>query len=473
MTHNRNVFDIVMAEIFRNFRWHQSRNMTKRLSILSAAGAITLSLAFCGTASGQSSDALIDKLVEKGILTVKEATELREEADKGFTQAHAAKSGLPDWVSSLKLNGDFRARYDGIYSDIPGLVDRHRARLRLRFGATASLTDDIEVGFRLASAASTGGDNGGDPISTNETLGNNGNRKAIGLDLAYAKWSPVQTPEWNGSFTFGKFENPFSFSEMLFDNDYTPEGFAEQFSFNPDNRQSLKLNFGQFVLDESSSSSRDAYMLGGQVRLDSTWNEKWQSTMSLAGLSILNPRSLTSGAVPNVGRGNTRTAAGVLLNDYNLVIADAAIVHNFGGAPFYEGAFPVRLGVEYIHNFGASEKNRAYGFGPTFGKAGKKGTWEFSIKYKELQADSVYEETVDSDYGAVYAGRPVYEPVGGSFPAYHSGVNIRGPVFRFSYSPRDFLTFSAMYAYAHLIDEVPLGSDSDGGHLVIDGVFKF
>jgi hypothetical protein len=151
----------------------------------------------------------------------------------------------------------------------------------------------------------------------------------------------------------------------------------------------------------------------------------------------------------------------------------ARVVYNLDTFPFYEGLFPVKLSGEYIHNFGASRKNRAFGFGPTFGKAGKKGTWELSVKYKEMQADSVYEETTDSDYGAFYTGRPVYEPTGGSFPAYHAGVNVRGPVFRFSYSPRDFLTLSAMYAHTELIDEVPPDSDSDGGRLIVDAVFKF
>jgi len=422
-------------------------------------GLVTLALAFCGTASAQSSDALIDKLVEKGILSVKEANDLREEADKNFTQAYSVKSEMPEWVSTLRFNGDFRARYDGIYSDIPGVVDRHRARFRLRFGATALLSDDFEVGLRLASAANTGGDGGGDPISTNETLGNNGNRKALGIDMAYAKWSPINTAQVTGSFAFGKFENPFSFSEMVFDHDYSPEGFDEQFGYRVNNQQFLKMNLGQFCLDEVGGNSKDAYMLGAQARLDSTWNTKWQSTISVGGLSILNPQSLTDTAVPNINRGNTR-AGGLLVNDYNLVIADGAVIYHLDSFPFYAGLFPIKLGGEYIYNFGAPRKNKAFGFGPTFGKAGKKGTWEFSIKYKELQADSVYEETVDSDYGAFY-------------PAYGAGVNVRGPVYRLSYSLRDFLTISAMYADTELIDETPPDSKSDGSRLIVDAIFKF
>ena len=48
---------------------------------------------------------LLDKLVDKGILSVKEANELREEADKDFAKAYSVKSGMPDWVTALKLNG--------------------------------------------------------------------------------------------------------------------------------------------------------------------------------------------------------------------------------------------------------------------------------------------------------------------------------------------------------------------------------
>src|ERR1700757_2541596 len=100
------------------------------------------------TARPQSSDGLIDKLVEKGSLSVKEANDLREEADKDFTKAYSAKSGMPDWVTALKFNGDFRFRYDGIFDDNDSgsyAADRQRLRYRLRFGTTASLTDNFEL----------------------------------------------------------------------------------------------------------------------------------------------------------------------------------------------------------------------------------------------------------------------------------------------------------------------------------------
>src|SRR5262245_45145141 len=118
-------------------------------------------------ASGQSSDAIIDKLVEKGILTVKEANDLREEVDKNFTQARSAKSGMPEWVTALKFSGDIRARYDGIYGYNSYIdtntgftnkfVNRNRFRYRLRFGATVTMFDNLEAGFKLPSADTVSG----------------------------------------------------------------------------------------------------------------------------------------------------------------------------------------------------------------------------------------------------------------------------------------------------------------------------
>src|ERR1041385_8541748 len=78
---------------------------------------ILMTLALGTHAQAQSADALIDKLVDKGVLTVKEGNELREESDKNFTTAYSIKSGMPEWVNALKWNGDFRGRYDGLFQD--------------------------------------------------------------------------------------------------------------------------------------------------------------------------------------------------------------------------------------------------------------------------------------------------------------------------------------------------------------------
>src|SRR6266496_4508923 len=112
----------------------------QKLSVGLLVAAAEMAFALNGPA--QSVDALLDKLVDKGILTVKEADELREETDKDFTKAYAAKSGMPEWVTALKFNGDFRGRFEHHDSDNPAFIDRNRFRYRARFGVTASLRSE-------------------------------------------------------------------------------------------------------------------------------------------------------------------------------------------------------------------------------------------------------------------------------------------------------------------------------------------
>src|ERR1700704_725311 len=112
------------------------RHLQKML--IGGAGLLA-SASLINSARGQTADALIDKLVEKGILTVKEANQLREESDKGFSTSYSVKSGMSDWVTALKFNGDVRGRYEGFYNSDPTFQDRNRMRYRLRFGAVATL----------------------------------------------------------------------------------------------------------------------------------------------------------------------------------------------------------------------------------------------------------------------------------------------------------------------------------------------
>lgn len=443
------------------------------------AAGILAGVAFTTQSTAQSADALVDKLVEKGILTVKEANDLREEADKGFNSAYAVKSGMQDWVTSLKFNGDFRGRFEGFYANNPGFVDRTRMRYRIRFGATAVIKDDFEVGLRLTSSEANGAF-GGDPISGNTTFSDNGAKKFVFMDLAYAKWTPIHTPEWTGGLTIGKMENPFVFSEMVFDTDYTPEGVAAQFSYAINDKHTLKLNLGGFALDEVGGSSQDPYMVGGQLRADSVWSPKLSTSLGAGLLAITGNEELINGAVPNVNRGNTRSAtanafgAGPLAKDFNPLVADASATYSLESFPYYTGAFPIKVGGEYMNNLAVDEKGQAFNVGVTFGKAGKKGTWEVGYKWKQLERDAWYEELVDSDTGAYYQAQfGTQDGFTAPGAGYGAGTNVRGHVVKASYSPYDSLTLTATCFLTELIDENPAGSNSKMTRLQVDANWKF
>ena len=437
-----------------------------------AAGVFVSGLA-ASTGHAQSVDSLLDKLVDKGILTSKEAKDLRQEADEDFTRAYKAKSGMPEWVTSFKLNGDFRGRFEQFKSENDAFVERNRWRYRLRFGAVAVIQDNFEVGLRLTSSESVG-TFGGDPISGNTSLQDNASKKFLFIDQAYGKWGFLKTKDWGGSITIGKMENPFVFSDMVFDADYTPEGAALNFTYRMNDNHALKLNGGAFILDEVGGDSQDPYMYGGQLRYDANWTPRFASSIGAALLNIVNEQALTNGAVPNVNRGNTRLAgAGILDANFNPMIVDASLTYTFDSGPMYAGKFPIRLAGEYMNNLAINEREEGYAAGVTIGKAGKKRTWEISYRYKVLEGDAWYEELVDSDFGAFYQAQATGAGFTGSGAGYGAGTNLRGHVVKLSYSPYDALTLSATYFRTEVIDEVPEGSNSKTGRLQIDAVLKF
>ncbi len=439
-----------------------------------AAGALA-SVAFGTGAIAQSSDALLDKLVEKGILTTKEANELKEETDKGFTTAYQVKSGMPDWVTALKFNGDFRGRFEGFYGENPAFVDRNRFRYRVRLGATATLQDDFEIGLRLSSGDPVGGFsvNSGNPVSGNTTLQDNASRKFIYVDLAYAKWAPIHSPEWSGSATFGKMENPFVFSHIVLDPDYNPEGLAAQLAYNINAEHSLKINAGAFVLDELAASSNDPFLGVAQLRFDSTWNKQIATSLGVSALAIKNKQNLNNGNVPNVNRGNTRDLSGAPVRNFNPIVGDASLTYTLESFPAYTGAFPIKAGGDFLYNGGAESKNKAFSAGVTFGKAGKKGLWEISYQYRYLGADSWYEELPDDDFGGFYVQQQPNAGFAAPGAGYGGGTNLRGHVIKASYSPYDSMAFSITYYNAKLIDPDPTGSRTSIGHLLVDVMWKF
>lgn len=448
---------------------YKTKNKTK-LALCAGAAALA---ALSPQIHAQSSDALLDKLVDKGVLTVDEAKDLRVEADKDFKTALQAKTGTPDWVSSYKIGGDFRGRYDSISYDAPKAADeRNRFRYRLRLGIVASLQNDLEAGFRLTSSEpAKGNTSGGDPISGNSTFTGNGSKKFIYIDQAYAKWSPLHTSGWEGNLTVGKMENPFVFSDIVFDGDYTPEGAAVQVNYALNNAHTLKFNGGGFMLNELSASSSDAYMLGAQVRLDSKWAPKWQTSFGAAVLGLENSANLQTSAVGDQNAGNWRNAGGQLLDRFNPFVLDGAVTWTLDSCPLYAGAFPIKLAGDYINNTSAHDsQNTGWSAGITFGKAGKKRTWEASYRYKYLENNAWYEELVDSDTGAYYPAGYKNSPTGAG---YASGTNIKGHVFKFVYSFTDSMSLGATYLLTELINNPSATIGSHTGRLQVDANLKF
>ena len=110
------------------------------------------------------------------------------------------------------------------------------------------------------------------------------------------------------------------------------------------------------------------------------------STLSIRG----NLNDLT-GAAPNLplsntsNEGNSRTAAGNLVYNFNPVVVDGSVTYTLDSFPLYIGEFPIKFAAEYMNNPGASANNEGYWGGVTLGKSGKKGSWDVSYRYEYLE----------------------------------------------------------------------------------------
>jgi hypothetical protein len=228
-----------------------------------------------------SSDALINKLEQKGILSADEAKDLRVEAGASETnlinQLPASKWKLSDSIKSLGLYGDLRLRYeyrgvDNTVGATPNTYYRERMRYALRAGLRGDLFDDFSYGIRLETA--------NNPRSPWDTFGNNTtagavtpsdkNTSGIYVGQAFLNWHPEDWYEMSA----GRMPMPLYTTPMVWDSDINPEGAFEKFKYTVENVD-LFVDFGQFDYQDPGSANRyvsgDTFLLtwqaGANVRL--------------------------------------------------------------------------------------------------------------------------------------------------------------------------------------------------------------
>ncbi|MCX7887808.1 MAG: putative porin [Verrucomicrobiae bacterium] len=394
--------------------------MKHRLAIALTAGLILGSVRHT---CGQGADAILDLLVRKGIITQREANDVREQLDMQMAQAVEVygKGKFATWLDAVKFSGDLRLRIDDIMpEDSLRQPDRLRFRYRLRLGLEYQFPDWLTVNLRLAS-----GD--GDPVSTNQSFTDTFRKKPITIDLVSAT---IQPPGWDWiKLIGGKMENPiwqprFN-SPMIYDFDVTPEGIAEvlQFTFGPKGQYRIFGNFGQFVLDEISANSRDPALFdlqgGIELGFGGDLPRRPRLKITAAGGYMFTHNVNNTGYTPFIdspNRGNA-TGTGISTNtplaDFNVVYGRLDVAWLVSERPFFGTTPLLTLSGEVDKNIKNAYKTLAGSsqtidpdqtFGWTvqlaFGEARRKGEWQIAYQYKYLPADVTFDSLTDSDWGA-------------------------------------------------------------------------
>lgn len=373
------------------------------------------------------------------------------------------KKLLPDWTKNIKISGDLRLRYEGLYNreqrqqdgSTTDLPTRDRYRIRARLFADAKITDEISTHFMVC----TNQDDNLEATTTNQSFTDDFSDKGIYLHRAYATYKP----QWleGAELTAGKFKNTFLHTDIMWDPDVNPEGIYERFQYKGLENFQPFIHLGQMIVNEVKDESDDARLYINQIGFD--WKigpVTWTFAGSYYDWSNLHNTAFLHNAEYKKGGGNTfiNDGSGGLqyAYDYNLWEAITFI-------KFKWGIVPTQLIFNYIVNAAdnvPSDQDTAYFAGFKLGKEKKQGDWSFLYKYARIEKDSVIGSMNDQDF---------------------YGANRKGHKIMFRYMVFDRLRFGAAYFYTDPIKDwdpasITFNNEKNREHedrLQIEFLFKF
>jgi len=398
--------------------------------------AVTVFTFMCiARAEAGAIDVLVNKLVEKQVLTPYEAqillAEANEEAAKEVAQGKAVTA--PAWTQKIKVKGDVRFRTQLDWGKNKARAHQQiRNRIRARVQLEGKVNDEVKAGVRLASGSSD------DPRSTNQTLDGLFQEKNVWFDKMWIDWEPQLPSEiGRGNVLLGKFSNPFVKSELMWDGDINPEGvgikyMSPVFSGGGFPQTNIYGNFGMFWLDEITASESDVMLYGFQGGMKMLLNSDWDTKLNLAVAyyDTANAKDKNSLEAEDADTNTTWPAtdpnyAGNLRYDFNML----DIIIQLDQKRLFDFEIPHGLYSDFIWNTAASDDEFAFQVGGYLGtkKPKKPGQWKLWGEYRYIQQDAILDLLPDSDfYGFTAAGAPA----GGGTNGYGFNGGIKYAIFK-------------------------------------------
>jgi len=352
-------------------------------------------------------DAEIDYLKEQ-------TKELREEGAVLANEASKVKGA--DWATKIKARGDLRFRQENIWTErvvgsgatatVEDAADRSRQRIRARLGFDAQITDHLKTTLLFA----TGGD---DPRSSNQTLGSQGTRKSIGVDMAYADWNFMQ----GANLVLGKQPWPFwrPGQSLFFDGDYNPEGGAVKF----ERGMLFGSAYGWWLSEQYNANPKgensDGNVFGAQAGLKFALFDG-ETRVALHYYDCGGCQDQTSILFANNGNGNTTypvrvtstigttattpPANVVATTTQNYLRYDYEILELSGEMGLTLFDLPFSVWANWAQNMADDvEYDTAYAAGVSLGRASNPKTWNAAVWYQSIDKDGLFGQFIDSDFG--------------------------------------------------------------------------
>lgn len=379
--------------------------------------------------------ALLEMMVNKGMITDAEAENLLRISQKGAATAEApkpVKEKSSAWTDRLQWSGDLRLRYQGDFFDDGNVTqgdledfdeetalstrDRHRLRYRARLGLSAEVTDHWRAAFRLATG------NTDNPVSTNDTLGDNYNKDSILFDQAYLEWKPTSFITLTG----GRVPNPWFSTDLVWDRDLNFEGLALSYHRGVLPGCSVFATAGAFPLEEVELSKGDKWLYGAQVGVKAGSLRKVSSQLGVAYYYYDNivgqpndidedPDTTAYTAPGFIQKGNTLMDINATTGEVTPALAAEYRELDLLGTVdigFWDPIHVVFV-AEYVKNLGFDQdevserrgervpaEDRGYLLGMALGHpvVSEPGRWNTFVFYKYLEADAVLDAFTSADF---------------------------------------------------------------------------
>jgi hypothetical protein len=343
-------------------------------------------------------DLLVQKLVEKNILSANEAQILLDDTRQEVAKQNAKGTNdmLPAWIQTTKIKGDLRLRYQTQNKEAS--IMRNRGRVRYRLGIETKPNDQVTVGMGLASG-------GADPRSTNQTFDASFAKGTINMDYAWGEYKPLSSFSVIGGKYNAISKNYLWYTtDMMWDSDINQEGASAHLDIPNVLAGDAFLNAGYWVLEEEKSTPGDAgmyYAQAGMVFNPDPVTVKFAGTYYGTNMGksfgVLQYRKDDNTAL--TGNTSNTVVGGKYVYDFSQMLSGSAeIAYNFPA----ETSSPIKMAAvfgDYVVNPDPSSQNSGWAAGLKFGypKVAVAKDWQLKYQYVSLGKDAWLDAFPDSD----------------------------------------------------------------------------
>jgi hypothetical protein len=176
---------------------------------------------------------------------------LRAQKTAPVTKASIPSASVPAWLDGTHFGGDILVRMQ-MESNSGEQQDRVRGRVRLRYGISKQLNDELKAGFRLA----TGAGNRRSPINTMGNTASGFDQYEAWIDQAYVEYKPNFLNTLNDDLSIvlhgGKFKENWKHKGILIHPEAVGfDGFGQSMVYDLNDSVTVDFNMAQLFISEN------------------------------------------------------------------------------------------------------------------------------------------------------------------------------------------------------------------------------